>query len=169
MAAPGFVLGGGNVARRDSPDAREFAGRMLSIHSENCRNSISRREKSYLGPGGNVPGQIRPEVPRQPAFIVTKHFVRLIASRYLLTGFDLDKRLDPVFPPRSLAMGMPVADHSRSDTTIMHCKDDFSDHMTLGEALMRLGGPGEGIAFGDGNPEPGGLHCRVEALEFANA
>ena len=45
------------------------------------------------------------EVPRQPAFIVTKHFVRLIASGYLLTGFDLDKRLDPVFPPRSLAMG----------------------------------------------------------------
>ena len=38
-----------------------------------------------------------------------KTFVRLIASGYLLTGFDrvrlLDKRLDPVFPPRSLAMG----------------------------------------------------------------
>ena len=64
---------GGNVARRDSPDAREFAGRMLSIHSENCRNSISRREKSYPCPGGNLPGQIRPEVPRHPAFIVTKH------------------------------------------------------------------------------------------------
>ena len=58
----------GNVARRDSPDAREFAGRMLSIHSENCRNSISRREKSSAGPGGNVPGQFRPEVPRQPVF-----------------------------------------------------------------------------------------------------
>jgi hypothetical protein len=28
----------------------------------------------------------------------------LIASGYLLTGFDLDKRLDPVFPARSLAM-----------------------------------------------------------------
>jgi hypothetical protein len=38
-----------------------------------------------------------------------KTFVRLIASGYLLTGFDrvrlLDKRLDPVFPPRSLAIG----------------------------------------------------------------
>ena len=71
MAVPGFVLGGGNVARRDSPDAREFAGRMLSIHSENRRNSISRREESHPGPGGNVPGQFRPEVLRQPAF--TKH------------------------------------------------------------------------------------------------
>ena len=64
---------------------------------------------------------------------------------------------------------MPVADHSRSDATFMHRKDDFSDRMTCGEALMRLGGPGEGIAFGDWNPEPGGLHRRVEALEFANA
>ena len=51
----------------------------------------------------------------------------------------------------------------------MRSKDYFSDHMTLGEALMRLGGPGEGIAFGDRNPEPGGLHRHVEALEFANA
>ena len=68
IAVPGFVLGGGNVARRDGPDAREFGGRMLSIHSENCRNSISRREKSHPGPGGNVPGQFRPAVLRQPAF-----------------------------------------------------------------------------------------------------
>jgi hypothetical protein len=51
----------------------------------------------------------------------------------------------------------------------MHRKDDFSDHMTLGEALMRLKGPGEGITFGDRNLEPGGLHRHVEALEFANA
>jgi len=102
-----------------------------------------------------------------------KTFVRLIASGYLLIGFDPDrllgKRLDPVFPPRHPRWDMPVADHSRSDTTIMHCKDDFSDHMTLREALMRLGGPGEGIAFGDRNPELGGLHRRVEAVEFANA
>ena len=34
-----------------------------------------------------------------------KTFVRLIASGYLLTGFDLDKRLDPVFALRSLAIG----------------------------------------------------------------
>jgi hypothetical protein len=102
-----------------------------------------------------------------------KTFVRLIASGYLLTGFDrvrlLDKRLDPVFPPRSLAIRYAGWERSRSDTTVMHRKDDFSDHMTLGEALMRLGGPGEGIAFRDWNPEPGGLHRRVEALEFANA
>jgi hypothetical protein len=31
--------------------------------------------------------------------------VGLIASGYLLAGFDLDKRLDPVFPLRSLAIG----------------------------------------------------------------
>jgi hypothetical protein len=41
--------------------------------------------------------------------------------------------------------------------------------MTLGEALMRLGGPGEGITFGDGNLEPGGLHRHVEALEFSRS
>ena len=102
-----------------------------------------------------------------------KTFVRLIAGGYLLTGFDpvrlLGKRLDPVFRLGRSRWDMPVADHLRSDTTIMHCKDDFSDHMTLGEALMRLGRPGEGIAFGDRNPEPGGLHRRVEAVEFANA
>ena len=28
-----------------------------------------------------------------------------VARGYLLTGFDLDKRLDPVFPLRSLAIG----------------------------------------------------------------
>jgi hypothetical protein len=92
-----------------------------------------------------------------------KTFVRLIASGYLLTGFYpvrlLGKRLDPVFPPR----------HSRSGTTIMHSKDEFSDHMTLGEALMRLGGPGKGITFGEGNPELGGLDRRIQALEFATA
>ena len=64
---------------------------------------------------------------------------------------------------------MPVEDHARSDITVMHRKDDFSDHMALGEALMRHGGPGEGIAFGDWNPELGGEHRRVQALEFANA
>jgi hypothetical protein len=26
----------------------------------------------------------------------------------------------------------PIVDRSRSDNTIMHCKDDFSDHMTIG-------------------------------------
>jgi hypothetical protein len=59
-----------------------------------------------------------------------KQFMRPIVRGYLPTGSDrgglLDKRPDP------------VADHSRSDATIMHCKDNFSDHMTLGEALMRL-------------------------------
>jgi hypothetical protein len=82
--------------------------------------------------------------------------MRLIVSGYLLTASDrvrlLDKRLDP----RSSYLDhsrsdMPVADQSRSDTTVMHRKDDFSDHTTLGEALMRLGGPGEGITFGDRN------------------
>ena len=52
---------------------------------------------------------------------------------------------------------------------VMHRKDDCSDHMTLGKALMRLGGPGKGITFGDWNPEPGGLDRRIQALEFANA
>ena len=51
----------------------------------------------------------------------------------------------------------------------MHRQDDFSDHMTVGEAVMRLGGPRQGITFGDRNLEPGGLHRHVEALEFANA
>jgi len=51
----------------------------------------------------------------------------------------------------------------------MHRKNDLSDHMTLGEALMRLVSPGEGIAFCDRNFEPRGLHRRVEALEFANS
>ena len=32
---------------------------------------------------------------------------------------------------------------------IMHRKDNFSDHMLFGEALMRLVSPGEGIAFRD--------------------
>src|ERR1700716_4012946 len=60
----------------------------------------------------------------------------------------------------------------RSDMTrdyrlrVMHRKDDFSDHMTLSEALMRLVSLGEGIAFGDRNFEPRGLHRRGEALEF---
>src|ERR1700681_1235996 len=48
----------------------------------------------------------------------------------------------------------------------MHRKDDFADHMTLGEALMRLVSPGEGIAFGNRNSKPRGLHRSVEALEF---
>src|SRR5260370_31005735 len=51
----------------------------------------------------------------------------------------------------------------------MHRKDDFTYHMTLGEALVRLTGLGERIAFGDWNPELRSLHRRVEALEFANA
>jgi len=51
----------------------------------------------------------------------------------------------------------------------MHCKDDFSDHMALGEALMRLVSPGEGIAFRDWNLELRGLHRRVEAFEFADS
>jgi hypothetical protein len=51
----------------------------------------------------------------------------------------------------------------------MHRKDDFSKHMPLGEALMRLGGMGEGVAFRDRDFEPRGLHSRIEALEFANA
>src|SRR3979411_1318019 len=63
----------------------------------------------------------------------------------------------------------------RSDMTrdywlrVMHRKDDFSDHMTLGEALVRLVSSGEGIAFRDRNFEPRGLHRGVEALEFANS
>src|SRR5258708_26085593 len=52
---------------------------------------------------------------------------------------------------------------------VVHRKDDFTDHMTLGEALVRLTGLGERIAFGDWNPELRSLHRRVEALEFANA
>ena len=98
-----------------------------------------------------------------------KTFVRLIASGYLLTGFDLDKRRDPVFPPRSLAIRYAGWERARSDTAVMHRKDDFSDHMALGEALMRLVGPGEGIAFRNWNLELRGLHCRVQALEFSNS
>jgi hypothetical protein len=97
----------------------------------------------------------------QPSMSQT--FVSLIPSGYPLTGFErvrlLDKWFDPVF-----RLG-----YSRSDTTVMHRKDDFSDHMTLGEALMRFGGPGEGIAFRDRNPELRGQHRRVQSLEFANA
>src|SRR5258705_8753454 len=48
-------------------------------------------------------------------------------------------------------------------------KHDFTDHVTLGEALVRLTGLDERIAFGDWNLELRSLHRRVEALEFANA
>src|ERR1700681_2231010 len=44
----------------------------------------------------------------------------------------------------------------------------LSEHVTLGEALMRLVGPGEGITFGDRNFELCCLHRGVEALEFAD-
>jgi hypothetical protein len=54
-------------------------------------------------------------------------------------------------------------------TTVMYRKDNFTHHMTLCEALMRLGRPGERIRFGDRNLKLGGMHCHVEALEFANA
>src|SRR3979490_1086245 len=51
----------------------------------------------------------------------------------------------------------------------MHREDDFSDHMTLGEVLMRLTGLGERIAFRDRNLELRPMHRLVEALEFANS
>jgi hypothetical protein len=50
----------------------------------------------------------------------------------------------------------------------MHRKDNFSDHVPFGEALIRLVSPGEGVAFRDRNLEPRGLHRRGEALEFPN-
>src|SRR6202140_3942965 len=60
-------------------------------------------------------------------------------------------------------------DRSRSDTAVVHRKDEFADHMPLGEALVRLVSAGERIALRDGNFQPRGLHRRVEALVFANA
>ena len=51
----------------------------------------------------------------------------------------------------------------------MHRKDDLSDHVTFGEALVRLISLCERIAFRDRNFESRGLHRRVEALEFANS
>src|SRR6202043_2232391 len=98
--------------------------------------------------------------------------MRLIASRYFLAGSGrlgpIERRLDPVLPP-GRATRSARWERSRSDTTVMHRKDDFSDHVALGEALMRLVGPGEGIAFRNWNLELRGLHCRVQALEFSNA
>jgi hypothetical protein len=82
--------------------------------------------------------------------------MRLIVSGYLLTASDRVRLLDKAARPRSFHLDhsrsdTPIADHSRLDTTVMHRKDDFSDHTTVGEALMRFGGPGEGITFGDRN------------------
>ena len=67
---------------------------------------------------------------------------RLIGSRYLFVGALL---------------------------RVMHRKDNLSEHVTLGEALVRLAGPGEGITFGDRNFELCCLHRGVETLEFSNA
>src|SRR6202051_588592 len=50
----------------------------------------------------------------------------------------------------------------------MYRKDNLSEHVTLGEALVRLVGPGEGITFDDRNFELCCLHRGVEALEFAD-
>src|SRR5712671_3886417 len=52
---------------------------------------------------------------------------------------------------------------------VVHRKDNFTDHMTPCEALVRLTGLDERIAFGDRNLELRGLYRRVETLEFANA
>src|SRR5258708_7171637 len=48
-------------------------------------------------------------------------------------------------------------------------KHDFTDHVTLCEALVRLTGLDERIAFGDWNLELRGVHRCVEAIEFANS
>src|SRR6476646_3572523 len=51
----------------------------------------------------------------------------------------------------------------------VHRKDDLSDHMTLGEAFMRLAGVGQSITFRDRNLELRRLHRCTEALKFADA
>ena len=51
----------------------------------------------------------------------------------------------------------------------MPCEDDLSEHLPLGETLMRPVRTIEGIDFGDRSLESRRLYGRVEALEFANA
>src|ERR1700730_6499679 len=100
---------------------------MLSIQSKNCRNSISRRERAILAlaemfedsSGRSSCNSRAPDRQRMP-------------SDRPQSRSSSEKPPDSVFPTRSLDIGYTAADHSRSDTSVLRSKNDFSDHTTLG-------------------------------------
>jgi hypothetical protein len=119
MATPGFVLGGGNVAWR--------IAQMTESLLDECYESILKIAETQPHDGKRAIlalAEMFRNNSRRCSATASLHchktFVRLIASGYLLAGFDrvrlLDKRLDPVFPPRLFAIGYA----SRGSLAIRH-------------------------------------------------
>ena len=100
---------------------------------------------------------IMAECPATVSLHRRKTFTHPIGGQWLLLGLD---RVRCRFPSG-------IASHQR--LLAMYGEDNFSDHVTFGEPLVRLAGLGEGIAFRDWNFEPCGLHRLVQVLEFANS